>query len=484
MGVARKIKNGARHIALDRAEEARAAAFSAFQALGVQVPASLALPLPSPAAAAQSSEGTILEPLEGSDIHGVARTSVAPAGMLKPESPWLNAVSGLNHNVIQNDDPKFRQKELRSHEDSKEESVLEAVNTLQSKLETDSGSRPHKVLSTSGLLREAYTEQAKPEHVRNMEGANTEHSSLEENTSLHGSGLQPMRGDCAQPDQSNFKKNKEVVGAFFTGSLIAREEIVVEEVLPARIVEPSRGPIDVDMLPGGFDEFFTQLQGVDEFAFDLYYKTQTLGNPTPLFEIEGVALCWKNSPVYYVNIAIAPKSPDQGTLSKSSGDQGHGFLAADSVVAGSREDFWSVARARWRKVGELFSKENVTKVAWDVKGQLHALSNPGFYVPPTKQVKEIASGVVDVKEREDQLEALPPLKVQNPLVDVRVAAWLLWPDEESSHIISLEQVLLMPVCYQVKSDGGHSLQVLYVFLSPGLLLHIILRKHLSAADFI
>lgn len=43
--MARKIKNAARRIALDRAEESRAAAFSACQALGVQVNAGLALPL-------------------------------------------------------------------------------------------------------------------------------------------------------------------------------------------------------------------------------------------------------------------------------------------------------------------------------------------------------------------------------------------------------------------------------------------------------
>jgi len=48
VGVARKIKNAARRIALDRAEESRAAAFSACQALGVQVHAGLALPLVAP----------------------------------------------------------------------------------------------------------------------------------------------------------------------------------------------------------------------------------------------------------------------------------------------------------------------------------------------------------------------------------------------------------------------------------------------------
>lgn len=48
VGVARKIKNGARRIALDRAEESRAAAFSACQGLGVQFNAGLALPLHAP----------------------------------------------------------------------------------------------------------------------------------------------------------------------------------------------------------------------------------------------------------------------------------------------------------------------------------------------------------------------------------------------------------------------------------------------------
>jgi len=45
VGVARKVKNAARRIALDSAEQSRAAAFSACQALGFQVNAGLSLPL-------------------------------------------------------------------------------------------------------------------------------------------------------------------------------------------------------------------------------------------------------------------------------------------------------------------------------------------------------------------------------------------------------------------------------------------------------
>lgn len=38
LGVAKKIKNGARKIVLDKAEEARVAAFSAFKSLGLDIP--------------------------------------------------------------------------------------------------------------------------------------------------------------------------------------------------------------------------------------------------------------------------------------------------------------------------------------------------------------------------------------------------------------------------------------------------------------
>ncbi|KAL0698098.1 hypothetical protein Bca4012_054220 [Brassica carinata] len=67
LGLAKKIKNGARKIVLEKAEEARAAAFSAFKSLGLDVP-DLSNPLPLAPARSPNVQVTIERDISGSSF--------------------------------------------------------------------------------------------------------------------------------------------------------------------------------------------------------------------------------------------------------------------------------------------------------------------------------------------------------------------------------------------------------------------------------
>ncbi|KAH9615418.1 hypothetical protein KSS87_023001 [Heliosperma pusillum] len=84
LGIAKKIKNGARKIVLDKAEEARAAAFSAFQSLGMNVP-DLSLPFISPTTAGSIGEKESPPSLEENDVR--IPTHISPAKHMSAELP-------------------------------------------------------------------------------------------------------------------------------------------------------------------------------------------------------------------------------------------------------------------------------------------------------------------------------------------------------------------------------------------------------------
>jgi DNA polymerase theta len=385
MGVARKIKNGARRIALDRAEEARVAAFAAYEALGVKVPIGLATTI-VPATddeAAEASAYTSTNLVEGPNINDVVRFTEVPLRVQQSEPTGSFAANQRTSN-----EPGSKESESAQNQGSPKNDVSKEPNILQQDM---------------------------------------------------GSG--PLSG-CPQPEPLKSEVAISDKGFLFTGSLVLEEKVAVDIVVADVVEEPTRGPVDVDNLPGGFEAFLTQWQSVDEFAFDLYHRSQSNGTLPEIFEIVGIAVCWKNSPVYYVNFLALDKFPSEGPC-----DPMHVNLITPSgeTPTSVTDDTWNATQTRWRKVGDMLSKSGARKIGWDIKSQLHALKSPGLFVPSLKQAGKV-NGVSDLKARELQLSPLPPLKVVEPVVDIRVAAWLLWPDEESSQTISLEQVsITVPV---------------------------------------
>ena len=392
MGIARKIKNGARRVALDRAEEARAAAFSAYEALGVKVPAALALPM---VAALDEEEAQAAPPIS---FNSMMEALSVGAELKKVEVTSV-----------------FETKTQPATE------IDEESDMLLQKLESIPSFRDHKPTSSASAADELLLEKT----VDNIDLDVAPHGPvLEKSTKV---SLQPV-GEACQEQMLKLKDGGLLKGALFTGSLIAQQEFVVDPV-DDYLIPATRGPLDVDKLVGGFDEFLKKWQSADEFAFDFYFKHQNSGVPE-LFEMMGVAVCWKDSPVYFVNFSTAYKSSQQHATLKNFGDE--------TIVSRTTETALIESQARWITVGTMLSKTGVRKIAWDLKVQLQALSNPGLHVPSTKPVTETELGLPDAKK--DQVIALPSLKLQGPFIDIRVAAWLLWPDEESAHPLSLEQV--------------------------------------------
>lgn len=160
--------------------------------------------------------------------------------------------------------------------------------------------------------------------------------------------------------------------AFFSGSLIAAQlQRAADVTMDDQLIVPTRGPIDVDKLVGGFEEFLMRWRGVDEFAFDFHFETQNSGVPE-VFEMMGVAICWKDSPVYYVNF-LPVKVSAHGTTRNSSDEK---------TAVRETESALNESQTRWRHVGAMLSKTAVRKISWDLKVQIQALNRPGLFVCP------------------------------------------------------------------------------------------------------
>ncbi|CAK9217649.1 unnamed protein product [Sphagnum jensenii] len=443
IGIARKIKNGARQITLDRAEEARKAAFSAFQALGFQVPAALAMPFP-PATDDALQMGAAL-------ASSVAIPVVVSTSMPVIEGADTSLTHPLPVNIPYQDREESKEKIYRSFAGPKEDILRTEVNGNGDCFRVEGGhskeigmetvSEFAIATSSSGLqvpcgVIEIGIEEVKHEQLSNIQTANLELQMKKDNC-LPAHELLPVLTNYHQSDVVHMHNGSDAA-ALFSGSLVAQGEDV--EVLPIQSEEPFKGPVDVDKIPGGFNKFWEKWNAVEEFAFDLYCKVPATEVTTKLIEVEGMALCWRDSPVYYVSFSRGQKPLDGSAPDVGKSDV---LVMANSTsinaVTCLGEEAWSLARMRWEKASEVFLKAGVKKVAWDVKGQLHALTNPGFHVPLQHQDNGKSLVVFDSKPNPVQLRALPALKVQEHLVDVRVAAWLLWPDEESAQTFSLEQ---------------------------------------------
>ncbi|KAE8710468.1 hypothetical protein F3Y22_tig00110321pilonHSYRG00229 [Hibiscus syriacus] len=189
---AKKIKNGARKIVLDKAEEARAAAFSAFKSLGYSIP--------------QFSRPLIL--------------NGSPGGQ-----------EAANDNLV----------------------VLEDVNLdtiLQSNIVLEN---PTAVTGDTG---NAAVEQCR-------------------STKMATVGEYPYHG---MQDRLN-------------------EDLCVGTADGAC----GKGPLNAVNTPGGFDSFLELWETAVQFYFDIHFNRRSETNYVAPFEIHGIAICWENSSVYYIN---------------------------------------------------------------------------------------------------------------------------------------------------------------------------------------
>lgn len=241
MGLAKKIKNGARKIVLEKAEEARAAAFSAFKSLGLDI---RELSNPMPLAPARSPNG---QETTERDISG---------GYVGP--------NGLQH---------FPGK-------SSIEEHMECENS-------DTDNHREKPREVSGAALGVYSEVNLTSRLPDFQPIGTTVGPNAVGILSSDTFPLPVNDDREIKDENNVEQH-----------LMGNAHIPLSN----KDGTSEKGPITAGNIRGGFDSFLELWESAGEFFFDIHYtKLQNL-NSRISYEIHGIAICWTSSPVYYVNL--------------------------------------------------------------------------------------------------------------------------------------------------------------------------------------
>ncbi|KAJ7544985.1 hypothetical protein O6H91_09G101700 [Diphasiastrum complanatum] len=368
LGATRKIKNAARQIVLERAEEARVAAFTAVQALGIAASDALSRPISMVVVpdAEDIDDSFVVEAQRDSpdrNKKSFEETEKESSGF----RVWKSAISNKNTNAI-------------------ESKVVEVRQSCNLEQKVCKGDEVGADISKRNLMDDA-------------------------SAVFGGSGIAHVNSE------------------------LAHEGTKIEQL--------DKGPTDVDRLVGGFQEFFKKWQAVDEFFFDLHFKEYHASLTEKCFEINGMAICWQSSPVYYVSLVNNYRAP----INQSNVSAGEAKLAndADCLSTDVRKDLVSgtekeMVVSRWNDIRSIFQAQCIKKVVWDLKPQLHVLKLPIAHISGPNHAAEERADEMEDSQKNDVI-FLIPIELEEPFIDVRVAAWLLWPDEESNRRSTLEQMV-------------------------------------------
>ncbi|PKI66013.1 hypothetical protein CRG98_013598, partial [Punica granatum] len=308
LGIAKKIKNGARKIVLDKAEEARLAAFSAFQSLGLDV---------------TQFPRSMLSTLNGNHAQeGVMGT----AGNISAA------------NSLENVSARLSIEESKESDKTANQEVSRKVSTVASvySAPVDSSS----ILPEAVSVQKTSVQAELPAPVSFEKGANMIPAVLlersdDENKMVSGNSDQGVQ----------VQVNRENAHSSF------------------KDWTPDKSPISAVNYPGGLESFLDLWDTVEEFYFDIHYSKRTGMNSCGPFELHGFAICWENSPVYYVNI------PRDLFCKRKSND----VSRTTSVGANGSwrpEHSSDLVNARWRRIGEIMGKVGVRKFTWNLKVQI------------------------------------------------------------------------------------------------------------------
>lgn len=299
MGVAKKIKNGARKIVLDKAEEARVAAFSAFKSLGLDVP-------------------QFSRPLLPNRVF-VGEDTVNKSSGDGTSNVFLHADQGANASPdLCGESNKCPDKvNLEIEKD-------DFVKTLDGGLVAPAGIHPFGLAQCSFGAKNSEVEM--------------------ENSFNRG-----RQADTIADQNANTVVTVPVKSGHDIGGTEIRDTNVLEELQEKCRTENmcsgsnedacEKGPINASNAPGGFDSFLAVWEAVPQFYFDLHYNKKSEVNPMMPFEIHGMAICWETSPVYYVNL---PKD----------------LLWVDNKKNASLPENWmEIFRHRWKRIGKIMGKK-------------------------------------------------------------------------------------------------------------------------------
>ncbi|CAJ1972305.1 unnamed protein product [Sphenostylis stenocarpa] len=381
-GVAKKIKNGARKIVLDNAEEASKAAFSAFKSLGFSVP---------------------------QFAPRILSTATRDSSRQEAESTSGSDTTDSNHSFV---DTNHINKSKKFTSDKEREDLIKlSVNASLAFVEGKSSSRMLCSLSTVPVVGSTIEEHnGSFDHAKNPDMSNL------------SAQLQKPNGKSGVHDGCHARCTEE-----------HRNENLASDNAGS---SSQKGPINAVNSPGGLDSFLDIWDTMPEFYFDIHYiKRLELHSAAP-FEIHGLAVCWGNSPVYYVNIprdilCSDNRKDDYLSLSACSNKQ--------KVSSSKSNQDLEIARYRWSRISKIMGKSNIRKFTWNLKIQIQVLKRPAFPVQRLGCSDRLGKSV-DLEVVDNSYFLLPPVHVKDA-VDLCIVAWILWPDEESSSTPNLDKVV-------------------------------------------
>lgn len=252
-GIAKKIKNGARKIVLDKAEEARVAAFSAFRSLGLNVPQFSGLVL------ANSASNPTKQAVSTSSDDGNTSSSV-----------------GLQIQVKNNPAGNSEERTERFCEVASETDVAKSkkVSDLQINACTETNldiALPQNTAGRSSVLDEKLI----PSSVNDFK--------LMVDQTLNISSSAVIEENTANTERQRLESRETAYTEHNDSSI-------------------EKGPASVSCALGGLDSFLDLWDSVAEFYFDIHFNKKPEANSEVLFEVHGIAICWESSPVFYINL--------------------------------------------------------------------------------------------------------------------------------------------------------------------------------------
>ncbi|KAL2974872.1 hypothetical protein AAZX31_14G127200 [Glycine max] len=323
-GIAKKIKNGARKIVFDKAEEASNAAFSAFKSLGFNVPQ-----------------------FDPQILSTAARDSIRlGTGSTSGSDTTDTSHSFVNADCIDNTNKFTLDKE-------KEDLIKLSVNGTVASVEGKSRSRMICSLSSVPVAGPKMDELNRTsDHTKNadMTILSVQLQKPNDKSGVHDG----CDAHCTEEAHKN--------GNLASGNAGSSSQ---------------KGPINAVSSPGGLDSFLDLWDSMPEFYFDIHYIKRLELHSTAPFEIHGIAVCWENSSVYYINLPrdiLLSDSIKDGCLSLSACSHKKKVSSSNS-----KQDL-EIARSRWNRISKIIGKINVRKFTWNLKIQMQVLKRPAFSV--------------------------------------------------------------------------------------------------------
>ena len=400
MGVAKKIKNGARKIVLDKAEEARLAAFSAFKSLGLEIPQFPQAQLPTAAGNASIKER--------STSSGEKTTSSIILEHEKPISTRQSSEMCTLKNKVTSD---TGDESTKPHDGGFVIPVAasEAGNMHDTKNLVVGGKESAATLT--------YELKNSANSTSNVETAvSFPHKATANGNRLDNKYVNKHRQD---PDE---KENKSQYG---------------------KDTASEKGPINAVKTPGGFESFLDLWGSRENFFFDIHYNKRSEFNSLAPFEIHGVAICWENSPVYYINLPkdlFTSENEGNDSVSANMSNSKKNLLAQKQLI--------EVAKRRWDIISRILGRKDVRKFGWNMKIQIQALKNPAFSIQRFVGLN-LGSKSMGLELVDSSYYMFSPIHVKGG-VDLCIVAWILWPDEERSSNPNLEKVIRLILVKEIR----------------------------------